>query len=455
MPSSSAHSETPVANDPHERLRTLWSGLLGVFFSACILRFGNPAILDDPAVSVKGLIPLVSSEPPTNARHIGLALITLLGLILARRPARIPRWVIVLPLAWIGWQFVAAVHTVDAGLTRAALKHFIGCVACFYLGSHVLGAVQRLWPFWAGLLVGFVFCIGVGWDQHFRGLEAMRQYFYVYTLPKLESPPAELIKRIESRRIFGTFVYANAMAGCILLLLPALAAAVGGAIPGLPKRISQLLVGLLLAASAACLYWTGSKSGWLIAMVMIAVLVARLPMARKIKVGLAVMVLVLGASAFFLRFAGYFEKGATSVSARFDYWAAARTGFLDKPVFGHGPGTFGVVYRQLKPPEAEMAQLAHNDFLEQACDSGVVGLVTFATLWIGSVGFLYRSTMPPRLAFFVWLGLLGWVLQSFVEFGLYIPGSAWPAHALLGWLWADTRNRIDGRPSEPHAHPPL
>jgi hypothetical protein len=46
-----------------------------------------------------------------------------------------------------------------------------------------------------------------------------------------------------------------------------------------------------------------------------------------------------------------------------------------------------------------------------------------------------------RLA--VWLGLLGWALQSLVEFGLYIPAIAWPAFGLLGWLVAQGSNQID------------
>jgi hypothetical protein len=38
------------------------------------------------------------------------------------------------------------------------------------------------------------------------------------------------------------------------------------------------------------------------------------------------------------------------------------------------------------------------------------------------------------LSFPLWLGVLGWALQSFVEFGLYIPALAWPAFAFLGYL---------------------
>ena len=41
------------------------------------------------------------------------------------------------------------------------------------------------------------------------------------------------------------------------------------------------------------------------------------------------------------------------------------------------------------------------------------------------------------------LGLLAWLLQGFVEFGLYIPALAWPAWLMLGWLLALPTNRFD------------
>ena len=80
------------------------------------------------------------------------------------------------------------------------------------------------------------------------------------------------------------------------------------------------------------------------------------------------------AGGFFWRYSAFFQKGATSVGARFDYWQAALQTAKDKPLFGTGPGTFAIAYEKIKRPESEMARLVHNDYLEQASDSGVVGL---------------------------------------------------------------------------------
>jgi uncharacterized RDD family membrane protein YckC len=46
------------------------------------------------------------------------------------------------------------------------------------------------------------------------------------------------------------------------------------------------------------------------------------------------------------------------------------------------------------------------------------------------------------MAFAVWTGVFGLALQSFVEFGLYIPALAWPFFLLLGWLWGQDDGRI-------------
>ena len=152
-------------------------------------------------------------------------------------------------------------------------------------------------------------------------------------------------------------------------------------------------------------------------------------------------VLLAGLAGFFWKHAAFFQKGATSVSARFDYWRAAAQTAKAHPVFGTGPGTFAIAYEKVKRPESEMARLVHNDYLEQASDSGMPGLLAYA-LFIGCAlvwSFPKAAKAPAAgpsdwLTFAVWLGVLGWSLQGLMEFGLYIPALAWPAFTFLGWL---------------------
>jgi hypothetical protein len=81
--------------------------------------------------------------------------------------------------------------------------------------------------------------------------------------------------------------------------------------------------------------------------------------------------------------------------------------------------------------------------LEQACDSGWLGFLTYTATILGSIVFLYRYRCQDPGPFLVWLGVLGWALQSLTEFGLYIPALAWPAFTFQGLLWGRVANEVD------------
>src|ERR1051326_4103302 len=97
--------------------------------------------------------------------------------------------------------------------------------------------------------------------------------------------------------------------------------------------ISAVLVGIVGLGALACLFWSGSKGGWLLALVLGMIVLLRLKIKTAIKVGLISAVLVLGLAGFFARHLGFFQKGATSVNARFDYWHAAVRITKEHPIF--------------------------------------------------------------------------------------------------------------------------
>ena len=147
-------------------------------------------------------------------------------------------------------------------------------------------------------------------------------------------------------------------------------------------------------------------------------------------------VLLAGLGIFTIRFHNYFAAGATSVGARFDYWRAALQTAAAHPIFGTGPGTFQRPYAQIKSPEAEMARLTHNDYLEQFSDSGMLGGLAY-TSWIFLAlvvggNFFWRNA--DVLSFAMLAGLIAWFMQGFGEFSLFIPALSWTAFTLLGCL---------------------
>jgi len=407
---------------------------LGGFLGLSLLKFGNPIILDRLVERPTNPWVFLFQPWPVVWGYWLLAGLVLLSLTTVRFSRAVPRWIILLPLIWFAWQILASVKTIEPHLTRATVIHFATCLIFFYLGLFGMSRVRRPGLLWVGLTIGFAVVVWTGFEQHYGGLEATRQF--IYSQPDWRSYPPEYLRKIASNRIFSTLVYPNALAGSVILLLPALLWAAWNLTTSWRQILRLSLVAFLAYGGLACLFWSGSKAGWLIALAMGMVAFAYLPMQRKIKVAVVVGICALGLTGFLIRFAPYFKKGATSVGARFEYWKAAFAIAKTNPVFGTGPGTFSVSFRKIKPPEAEMARLVHNDYLEQASDSGVVGFLAYVAFMFGTLSFTFRRMNwdETGLSFAVSLGLFGWLLQGFVEFSLYIPAMAWCGFMLFGWM---------------------
>ncbi len=409
---------------------------MGAFLGLALLKFCNPPIMEKLVEPPGELAEWLLSAWPVQVGYWLLALVVVVGLFSVQFRVSVPKWLLVLPVLWLGWQLLSATQSVEPELTRATLKHFTACVVCFYLGAFCLSRDTSDRALWAGIVaaLGIVFLVGL--EQHFGGLEETRRYFYTYLYPRMETVSPDYLKKISSDRIFSTLFYPNALAGAILLLLPPTLVMVWRYFGRLTVASRILLASLYGGAALGCLYWSGSKGGWLLALTLVLVVLLHLRWSNRAKWLLVGTVCVLGIAGFLIRYAAFFERGATSVGARFDYWRAAAQTTATRPLFGTGPGTFSIAYQAVKNPESEMARLAHNDYLQQVSDSGVLGGVIYSGF---AVCLLWWGYARPQgrmgvLRFAVWLGLLGWSLQGLLEFGLYIPALSWSAFALAGWL---------------------
>ncbi|WP_165105137.1 O-antigen ligase family protein [Limisphaera ngatamarikiensis] len=433
----------------------------GVLFALGLLKFGNPVVMEKFLETPSEWLEWVLSPWPT-AYGYGVAMGVLgLTVLLGRRgswPG--PWWLMGLPLMWFGWQCVSALFTVDGTLTRLVLPHFAVCAACFYAGAGWLGRWSSLRGVWVWVLAALLWVIGYGVDQRFRGLPETRAFILQHEATHWRDFPAEerkrweeagtlirtpdgwkahpkLLEKASSLRISSTLFYPNTLAGALLMMGPVVLWALGTTDRLTPaaRVFSVMSVG---AGCLACLYWSGSKAGWLIGLGLAFLGFWAWPWPARVRLVVLGLVLGVGLTLFAVRYAGFFQRGAPSVAARWDYWRAAWQTAWEHPWVGTGPGTFQRPYERIKPPEAEMARLTHNDYLQQASDSGWPAALAY-TVWV--VGVLVRTgrqvwSRPDREPFFVWLGLVAWAAQSFVEFNLYIPGLAWPAFALAGWLMA-------------------
>ena len=434
----------------------------GLFLGLCIWKFGNPVILDHK-ISPPTTASEFFNEPwPTHWANWILLPLAAIGAILIFKKKiswTQTKWLWWLPIIWLGWQFISATQTVDDDLTAATLWQCCGCAACYFLGALIF-ARDNLWRWLLpGLLAAFAFCLVRSIDQHVfefpqnyqmlvegqssgwtnfpsETVAEMKTGGIIITTNGTDIANPVILEKFRKGRVAGTLVYPNALAGIILLLWPISLALAFRATRKLKPIIRFGTIGLTIFLGGTAIFFSGSKLGWLIGLALAGMVLLRLDWPKKIKLATIAFVLILGLGTFAVRFHNYFSAGATSVGARFDYWRAAVQTTVAHPVFGTGPGTFQHPYAKIKLPDAEMARLTHNDYLEQFSDSGIVGGLTYA-YWV----FLALTTIGRKLwrennmfDLAIGIGLVGWFTQGFGEFGFYIPALAWTAFTLLGHL---------------------
>lgn len=435
---------------------------LGAFLGFALLKFGNPVVLDAKVSAPASFSEAWSYAWPPHWSFFGMGLFAVWGALLAAKksvswPANRRLWV--LAVLWLAWQVFSALETVDRALSGMVLAQFAGCVICYFSGALVFPARRGLVLLLAGLTAAFVFCLVRAVDQklfefpqeHRLLLEGERTGWTNFAPEIIGQMKTEgviistngadvanplIMAKYEKGRVHGTLVYPNALAGAVLLLLPVVLAVVLKGTQRFRKATRLAAIGLILFLGLGSLFWTGSKSGWLLALVMAGTWLFKFQWPVRLKLAVVALVLLFGGAVFAVRFQHYFATGATSVSARFDYWRAAAENTLDHPLLGSGPGTFQRPYALLKRPESEMARLVHNDYLEQFSDSGIPGGLFYAIWILLLLAALGRKVWrgADLLSFALFLGLAGWFAQGLSEFGLYIPALAWTAFALAGGL---------------------
>ena len=297
-------------------LADVFALLYGLFLGLTLLKFGTPVILDVMVESPTNIYEWILNSWPVNLGYWFLGAMSVLGLGTARWTTKAPRMMVALPLAWLGWQFLAGTQTVDAELTRSTLKHFLGCVVCFYTGLFALSRTRHPSLLWVGLLGGLLLVIESGMQQHFGGLEETRRYFYL-SHPDLNGVPPEYLKRISSNRIFATFFYPNALAGALLLLLPGSMAVLWLSVgQRLTIAARGFLTGGLGLVTLACLYWSGSKGGWLLMLLLGLIVLLHLQFSQRMKTVLMAGILLAGLGGFFWKYSGFFHRGAAVAPGR-------------------------------------------------------------------------------------------------------------------------------------------
>src|SRR5215510_8980897 len=127
-------SASPSARRKNSTLQTVFAVIFGAFLGLTLLKFSNPPIMEQYVEAPKDGWEFVLGNPwPITWGYAILTLVTVVGLFVCRVPNR-PAWLLALPAAWFGWQWLSSAWSVTPELSAATVRHFAAGLVCFYLG---------------------------------------------------------------------------------------------------------------------------------------------------------------------------------------------------------------------------------------------------------------------------------------------------------------------------------
>jgi cytochrome c-type biogenesis protein CcmH/NrfG len=318
------------------------------------------------------------------------------------------------------------------------------------------------------LMLGVVILVSLyGIYQHYWGLEQTRRMVQIHKTGQFS---ANFLSRLDTNKVFSTFVFPPALAGYLILLLP-LALALFISLRGGWRK---LFPGLTLILGGLGLFFTYSKGGWVGFLLSLALLVFII-LGRKHRFLFFVSFFILIGLFLVLIFSGIlpsvkFRGFVGSLQVRIDYWRAGLGMLRDYLPFGSGLGTFGTLYAKYQLAGAGETQMAHNNYLQVWIETGILGIISFLWLWVAFLKAGWRiikdklkdkcsgapvlqcsgqkkkvpinSSYTPMstgglrkgMVIGCYVGVVAFLIQSLVDFDLYVQGIATYVWLFMGMV---------------------
>jgi len=325
-------------------------------------------------------------------------------------------------LAFVGAALASVPFAEDGGAALAKFLLLAGSVFIYLLIGLFLDDWRSLKPIFAALLlVGLLVSAHALW-QYATG-ELSRVGFISatgaveYRIASFFSHPNQLAGFVVlfvplSVGLYGVFESRLARAGCVLLLLLAL-----------PAAIVTYSRGVLVALVALVLVFARSKRAW------------------PALAGAAALVVLLAPAAWQDRVADVGRLDRPEIATRLDFWDAALSMFQAHPMLGVGLNNFDVAYIDLEQtgrsflPGSGLAPpaSAHNLYLNTLAEQGLVGIAALLLLILaaGRMVLALRRSADPRIRGFG-LGLLGAGIALLVS-NLFDVTFVDPKTSMLAW----------------------
>ena len=287
----------------------------------------------------------------------------------------------------------------------------------------------------------FIFLIGfnlAGSDKKFINLW---QYslFAFGTAIVLYSIISEYPQISSGKQFVGPFYWYNQMAGFLMYLIP------------LPLVLflvgkKKLLWGSLSLFLLGSFVLTYSRASWfsLILALTPLIFLARKAVTQNKKI-LAIFVIsfaILIPLIFSFGFLGSRVKSIVSElrgetrtpsgNLRIASFRSAIEIFKDNPAFGVGPGVFGEAGRAYQKLPWLYAKYTHNHFLQILSETGLIGLILFASLFVSTFSFIFKKRNALSKNEFLGALVIS-LIASFIH-NLFDVDWNWPALSLLFWF---------------------
>ena len=264
----------------------------------------------------------------------------------------------------------------------------------------------------------------------------------------------------------GTFINRNHLAGYLNM---ALAMAIGLLIAGIKKdevlrtvrqwvrKITQLLLSrkaqlrIYIAVMTVALVLTHSRMGniaFFISLTVTALLSLWLSShAKRLMAILVISIIVIDVlivSTWFglEKVAERLEKTSVETETRYEVAQATLGYWQDYLLFGSGAGTYQYVFPKYRTPDiSSFYNHAHNDVLQLASETGLVGILLLVSIvlysWFTAIRAmaLRRDPLSIGLAFAATMGILALSIHSFVDFNHQIPANAATFMVILALAW--------------------
>jgi len=323
----------------------------------------------------------------------------------------------------------------------------------FLILYFIVITVMRSWSDWRYLFLAFV-AVGVIVSVH-----GIAQRLGIITSPLGSN---RIIATIGNAAYVGAYAIFNLFFVFILFFKT-------------KNRFWQIALGIAGFLILLALVFSGTRGAYLgfaASLVVMFFLSAVLAQSKKIKIGsgIALAVIILaGAILFlnadknfvvnnsFLRRITQINFADATMQTRFISWRAAGQDFKNHPIFGTGLGNYAIIFDKYFTPDfynftrsETYFDQAHNNLIDIASTSGLLGLITYLSIFIAVIFYLIRGLRNKNISqpdFIVIIGLItAYFIQNLVVFdslATYIP-----LMLILGYVYWLSRAGKDGGEEE-------